>query len=41
LIGFLDPDPNGPAVGDAFFEGELGTISIWATDDVFLNWTLA
>lgn len=38
---FLDPEPNGPAVGDAFFEGELGTISILATGDVFLNRALA
>jgi len=34
---FLDPDPDGPAMGDAFFEGELGTISIQGTGDVYLN----
>lgn len=34
---FLDPNPDGPAMGDAFFEGELGTLSILATGDVFRN----
>jgi predicted dehydrogenase len=34
---FLDPDPDGPAMGDAFFDGEGGTISILATGDVYLN----
>ena len=34
-IGFLDPNPDGPAMGDAFFEGELGTLSIPATGDVY------
>jgi len=34
---FLDPDPDGPAMGDAFFEGELGTISVQGTGDVYLN----
>lgn len=34
---FLDPDPDGPAMGDAFFEGELGTISIRGTGDVYRN----
>ncbi len=29
--------PNGPAMGDAFFEGELGTISILATGDLYRN----
>ncbi|HUJ20568.1 MAG TPA: Gfo/Idh/MocA family oxidoreductase [Bryobacteraceae bacterium] len=38
---FLDPNPDGPAMGDAFFEGELGAISIPATGDVFLNNVLA
>jgi len=34
---FLGPEPNGPAAGDAFFEGELGTISILATGDIYRN----
>jgi D-apiose dehydrogenase len=34
---FLDPCPNGPAAGVAFFEGELGTITILATGDVCRN----
>ncbi len=34
---FLDPEPNGPAAGDAFLEGELGTISIFATGDIYRN----
>lgn len=38
---FLDPDPKGPAAGEAFFEGELGTISIVATGDVYRNGVLA
>jgi D-apiose dehydrogenase len=38
---FLDPDPDGPAMGDAFFEGELGTISIQNTGDVYRNRELA
>jgi len=38
---FLDPDPDGPAMGDAFFEGERGTISIPATGDVYRNNVLA
>ncbi len=38
---FLDPDPDGPAMGDAFFEGELGAISILVTGDVYLNNVLA
>ena len=38
---FLDPDPDGPAMGDAFFEGELGTISIQATGDVYRSRSLA
>jgi predicted dehydrogenase len=38
---FLDPDPDGPAMGDAFFDGEGGTISILATGDVYLNRALA
>jgi D-apiose dehydrogenase len=32
---FLDPNPNGPAMGDAFFEGELGTLSVLGTGDVY------
>jgi predicted dehydrogenase len=38
---FLDPDPDGPAMGDAFFEGERGVISIPATGDVYRNGVLA
>lgn len=38
---FLNPDPDGPAMGDVFFEGEGGTISIPATGDVYLNRVLA
>lgn len=38
---FLDPVPDGPAMGDAFFEGERGMISIPATGDVYLNNVLA
>jgi D-apiose dehydrogenase len=38
---FLDPDPDGPAMGDASFDGELGAISILATGDVYLNNVLA
>jgi predicted dehydrogenase len=38
---FLDPDPDGPAMGDAFFDGERGTLSIPATGDVYLNNVLA
>jgi predicted dehydrogenase len=38
---FLDPDPDGPAMGDAFFEGEGGTISIPATGDIYRNHVLA
>lgn len=38
---FLDPDPDGPAMGDAFFDGELGTLSIPSTGDVYLNHVLA
>ncbi len=34
---FLDPNPDGPVMGDAFFEGELGAISILATGDVYRN----
>ena len=36
-----DPNPDGPAMGDAFFEGELGIISIPATGDVYRNNVLA
>jgi len=38
---FLDPCPNGPAAGDSFFEGELGTIAILATGDVYRDNVLA
>jgi predicted dehydrogenase len=38
---FLDPDSDGPAMGDAFFEGELGTISIAGTGDVYRGNVLA
>jgi len=38
---FLDPIPDGPAMGDAFFEGEGGIISIPATGDVYRNNILA
>jgi predicted dehydrogenase len=38
---FLDPLPDGPAMGDAFFEGESGTISIPATGDVYRDGVLA
>ena len=34
---FQDPYPDGPAMGDAFFEGELGVISILATGDLYRN----
>ena len=34
---FQDPLPDGPAMGDAFFEGELGVISILATGDLYRN----
>jgi D-apiose dehydrogenase len=32
---FLDPNPDGPAMGEAFFEGERGTLSILATGDLY------
>jgi D-apiose dehydrogenase len=38
---FLDLDPEGPVAGDAFFEGERGTISIANSGDVYLNRVLA
>ena len=38
---FLDPISDGPAMGDAFFEGESGTISIRNTGDVYRNRDLA
>lgn len=38
---FLDPQPNGPAMGDAFFEGEQGILTIPATGDVYRNGVLA
>ena len=34
---FLDPVPDGPVMGDAFFEGERGVISILATGDIYRN----
>ena len=38
---FLNPNPNGPAMGDASFEGEDGVISILATGDVYRDNVLA
>ena len=38
---FLDPQPDGPVAGDAFFEGEAGTISIRPTGDVYRDHSLA
>jgi predicted dehydrogenase len=38
---FRDPQPDGPVAGDAFFEGEAGTISILPTGDVYSNRSLA
>jgi predicted dehydrogenase len=38
---FLDPEPDGPAMGDAFFEGERGILSIPATGDIYRNHVLA
>jgi predicted dehydrogenase len=32
---FLDPDPDGPAMGEACVEGESGVLRILATGDVF------
>ncbi|MBI3684512.1 MAG: Gfo/Idh/MocA family oxidoreductase [Acidobacteria bacterium] len=34
---YLDPEPPGPAMGDALFEGERGSIHVLATGDVLLN----
>lgn len=34
---FLEPNPRGPAMGDATFEGEDGTISVLATGDIYHN----
>jgi len=34
---FLDPNPPGPAMGDAIFEGEGGAILVLATGDVYKN----
>jgi D-apiose dehydrogenase len=34
---FLDPDPDGPALGDACIEGESGALRIPATGDIFLG----
>ena len=34
---FQDSQPDGPAMGDAIFEGELGVISIPATGDLYRN----
>jgi predicted dehydrogenase len=34
---FLDPDPPGPVMGDAVFEGEDGVISVLPTGDVYRN----
>lgn len=38
---FLNPDAEGPVMGDAFFEGEAGVLSILATGDVLRNNALA
>lgn len=37
---FADPDPPGPAMGDAIFEGDAGVIRIAANGDVFHNGAL-
>lgn len=37
---FLDPQPDGPAMGDAFFEGEQGILTVPATGDVYRNGVL-
>jgi predicted dehydrogenase len=34
---YLDPEPDGPAMGEAGFEGEQGRIYIAATGDVYRN----
>lgn len=34
---FLDPVPDGPVMGDAFFEGENGVLSVLSTGDVWRN----
>lgn len=34
---FLAPDPDGPAMGEAFFEGVRGRIRIPATGDIYLD----
>ncbi len=34
---FADPVPPGPAMGDALFDGDEGTLAVTATGDVFLN----
>lgn len=34
---FLDPDQDGPVLGEAFFEGEQGRIRIRPTGDVYLG----
>ena len=38
---FLDPNPDGPAMGDVYFEGERGVISILATGNVYRDGVLA
>jgi D-apiose dehydrogenase len=38
---FLEPDPPGPVAGEVFFEGELGTLSIRNTGDIYRNEALA
>jgi D-apiose dehydrogenase len=38
---FLEPEPPGPVAGEVFFEGELGTLSIRNTGDIYRNQTLA
>lgn len=34
---FSDPDPPGPAMGEAIFEGEAGTLKILASGDIYRN----
>ncbi len=34
---FLDLEPYGPAMGEAFFEGEQGVLSVLATGDLYRN----
>lgn len=34
---FANPVPPGPAMGDALFDGDEGTLAVLATGDIFLN----